>query len=107
LLISIGVERIEECDHTIVVGTPLYRRKAKNVASEKGSVVAAEWDLAGIRMLATEAHKQTVLPVLREGDEAEAFPALLRGRVYADFRDERAYFTTAFLRESLRGSEMR
>ena len=76
-------------------------------------------------MLATEARKQTVLPVLREGDEAEAFPALLRGRVYADFRDESAYFTTAFdllldlygiahhnaavadLRESLRGLEMR
>jgi small GTP-binding protein len=119
------VERIEECDQIIVVGTPQYRQKAKNVASEKGSVVAAEWDLAGIRMLATEAHKQTVLPVLREGHEAEAFPALLRGRVYADFRNERAYFTTAFdlmldlygiahndvavadLRESLRGPEMR
>jgi small GTP-binding protein len=119
------VERIEECDHIIVVGTRQYRQKAKNVASEKGSVVAAEWDLAGIRMLATEAHKQTVLPILREGDEAEAFPALLRGRVYADFRDERTYFTTAFdllldlygiahndaavadLRESLSGPEMR
>ncbi len=119
------VERIEECDHIIVVGTPQYRQKAKNVASEKGSVVAAEWDLAGIRMLTTEAHKQTVLPVLLAGDEAEAFPALLRGRVYADFRDERAYFVTAFdlildiygiapsdtavadLRESLREPKMR
>lgn len=119
------VERIEECDQIIVVGTPQYRQKAKNVASEKGSVVAAEWDLAGIRMLTTEAHKQTVLPVLLAGDEAEAFPALLRGRVYADFRDERAYFITAFdlildiygiapndtavadLRESLRESKMR
>ncbi len=118
------VERIEECDHIIVVGTPQYRQKAKNVASEKGSVVAAEWDLAGIRMLATEAHKQTVLPVLLDGEESEAFPALLRGRVYADFRDARAYFITAFdlildlykispndtavadLRDSLRESEM-
>jgi hypothetical protein len=90
------VERIEECDHIIVVGTPLYRQKAKNVASDKGNVVAAEWDLAGIRMLATEAHKQTVLPILLDGEESDAFPALLRGRVYADFRDARAYFTTAF-----------
>ncbi|HXH39669.1 MAG TPA: TIR domain-containing protein [Thermoanaerobaculia bacterium] len=118
-------ERIEECDRVIAVGTPLYRQKAKNVASAKGSVVAAEWDLAGIRLLATEDQKRTVLPVLLAGDESESFPALLRGRVYGDFRKDEAYFTTAFdlilslyqiqpshpavadLRESLRGSETR
>lgn len=90
------VEQIEECKHLIVVGTPLYRKKAKNVASEKGSVVAAEWDLAGIRMMATEAQKQTVLPVLLAGEESDSFPALLRGRVYADFRKSEAYFDTVF-----------
>lgn len=119
------VERIEECGRVIVVGTPRYRQKAKNVVSKKGSVIAAEWDLAGIRLLATEDQKRTVLPVLLEGEESEAFPPLLRGRVYGDFRKEEAYFTTAFdlilslyqlppnhpavadLRESLRGPEMR
>ncbi len=119
------VERIEECRHVIVVGTPLYRQKAKNVASAKGSVAAAEWELAGIRLLATEDQKRTVLPVLLAGEESESFPALLRGRVYGDFRVEDAYFTQAFdlildvygishrdpavadLRESLRGPEMR
>lgn len=118
------VERIEECDRVIVVGTPLYRQKAKNVASTKGSVVAAEWDLAGIRLLAAEDHKRTVLPVLLAGEESESFPALMRGRVYGDFRNEEGYFTTAFdlilslyqlppnhiavadLRESLRGAAM-
>jgi GTPase SAR1 family protein len=90
------VERIEECEYVIVVGTPLYRKKAKNVASEKGSVVAAEWDLAGIRMLGADASKRTVMPVLLAGDESEAFPPLLRGRLFADFREERAYFSTAF-----------
>jgi small GTP-binding protein len=89
------VERIEECGHVIVIGTPLYRQKAKNLASVQGSVVAAEWELAGIRLLATEDQKQTVLPVLLAGKESESFPALLRGRVYADFRDERAYFAAA------------
>jgi hypothetical protein len=115
------VERIEECGHVIVIGTPLYRQKAKNLASAKGSVVAAEWDLAGIRLLATEDQKRTVLPVLLAGEESESFPALLRGRVYGDFRTEDAYFAQAFdlildvydishqdpavadLRESLRG----
>ena len=123
--VSRFVERIEECDRVIAVGTPLYRKKAKNVASAKGSVVAAEGDLAGIRMLATEDQKRTVLPVLLAGDESESFPALLRGRVYGDFRNDEAYFTTAFdlilslyqiqpshpavadLLESLRGSETR
>lgn len=47
-------------------------------------------------MLATEAQKQTVLPLLLAGEESESFPALLRGRVYADFRDEQTYFITAF-----------
>jgi len=119
------VERIEECGHVIVIGTPLYRQKVKNVASDEGSVAAAEWDLAGMRLLATEDQKRTVLPVLLVGEESESFPALLRGRVYADFRMEDAYFAKAFdlildvydiphrdpavadLRESLRGPEMR
>jgi hypothetical protein len=119
------VERIEECGQIIVIGTPLYRQKAKNLASAKGSVVAAEWDLAGIRLLATENQKQTVLPVLLAGQESESFPVLLRGRVYGDFREDDAYFANAFdlildvydishrdpavadLREALRGPEMR
>jgi hypothetical protein len=118
------VERIEECGRVVVVGTPLYRQKAKNVVSPKGSVVAAEYDLAGIRLIATEAQKRTVLPVLLAGDESEALPPLLRGRVYGDFRKDESYFITAFdlilslydippnhsavadLRESLRGREM-
>jgi small GTP-binding protein len=90
------VERIEESDCVVVVGTPQYRQKAKNLVSPKGSVVAAEYELAGLRLLAAEGDKRTVLPVLLQGDEAESFPALLRGRVYADFRNEETYFTTAF-----------
>ena len=87
----------------------------------KGSVVAAEWDVAGIRLLATEPQKKTVLPVLLAGEEAESFPPLLRGRVYGDFRKDESYLLSAFdlllsiyelatnhsavadLRESLRG----
>ncbi|GDY21508.1 hypothetical protein LBMAG56_28550 [Verrucomicrobiota bacterium] len=88
------VERIEECGQLIVVGTPLYRQKAKNLASPKGSIVAAEWDLAGIRLLSNQAQKQTVLPILLAGQESDAFPALLRGRVYADFRQPEDYFST-------------
>ena len=60
-----------------------------------------------------------------EGEKATSLPPLLQGRVYADFRDERSYFATAFdlilslyrlpvtdpavadLRESLRGRDFR
>jgi len=119
------VERIEDCGQVIVIGTPLYRQKAKNLASAKGSIVAAEWDLAGIRLLGIEDQKRAVMPVLLAGEESESFPALLRGKVYGDFRTDDAYFATAFdlildvydiprqhpavadLRESLRGPEMR
>lgn len=63
--------------------------------------------------------------MLLAGTDETSFPNLLQGRVYADFRHEAAYFTTAFelilslyqlrpdlpvvadLRESLRGPEMR
>jgi hypothetical protein len=67
-----------------------------------------------------------VLQIRRlDGEKTTSFPPLLHGRVHADFRDELAYFTTAFdlilslyqlppnhpvvadLRESLRGPEMR
>ena len=33
------VERIEECDQMIVVGTPLYRQKARNLASFEGQCI--------------------------------------------------------------------
>ena len=62
----------------------------------RGYVAAAEGDLIGKRMIETEAQKESVLPVLLEGTPEAAFPPLLHGRVYADFREEHAYFKTAF-----------
>lgn len=94
--VSRFVERIEKCDSIIVVGTPLYRRKYENVDTKTGHVVAAEVDLISNRMLATESQKETVLPVLLAGEKKSSFPPLLHGRVHADFRDERVYFSVAF-----------
>ena len=66
-----------------------------------------------------------MLPLLLAGEKTASLPPLLHGRVSADFRDETAYFKTAFdlilslyrippndpavadLRESLRGPQMR
>lgn len=90
------VGRIEKCDRIVLVGTTQYRRKYENKDSSAGYVVAAEVDVINQRLIGTEAEKQSILPVLLSGESAESFPPLVRGRVYADFRDDRSYFATAF-----------
>jgi WD40 repeat protein/GTPase SAR1 family protein len=90
------VDQIAACDRILVVGTPLYLKKYENRQSETGSVVAAAMDLISDRMLGTEEQKGTVLPLLLSGNERVSLPPSLRRRVYADFRDETAYFATAF-----------
>jgi hypothetical protein len=90
------VERVAETNRVIVVGTPLYRKKYDNKEPMRSFVVAAEGDLIGERMIGTEAEKDSVLPVLLEGTKKSAFPPLLQGRVYADFRNSEAYFDKMF-----------
>ncbi|MDQ3011175.1 MAG: toll/interleukin-1 receptor domain-containing protein [Acidobacteriota bacterium] len=94
--VSRFIESIGKCDYVIVVGTRLYRKKYENEDTDAGYAVAAEGDLITRRMRGTEARKETVLPVLLEGDEESSFPPLVQGRVYADFRNKRAYFIKAF-----------
>ncbi len=89
------IERAQKAGLVIVVGTPIYRRKYDNDEPMRGFVVAAEGDLIGKRMIGSEARKQTVLPLLLEGDEESAFPPLLHGRVYGDFRSPDEYFASA------------
>lgn len=90
------VDRVERADRVIVVGTPLYRQKYENNEPMRSFVVAAEGDLIGKRMIGTEEEKESVLPVLLEGTEKSAFPPLLQGRIYADFRTRETYFSKAF-----------
>jgi len=118
------VERIEKSDRIVMIGTRLYRHKYENKDTNTGFVVAAEVDLINNRLIGTESQKQSVLPLLLDGEKTSSLPPLLHGRVYADFRDEVAYFATAFdlvlslyqlapnhpavadLRESVRGPEI-
>lgn len=119
------IERIEGSDRIVMVGTPLYRRKYDNKNTRTGYVVPAEVDLINNRLLGTESQKESVLPLVLAGEKETSLPPLLHGRVYADFRDESLYFTTAFdlilslyqlppthpavadLRDSLRGPELK
>ena len=79
-----------------MVGTPQYRVKYDNHRPMGGFVAAAEGDVIGKRMIGTEERKLSVLPVLLDGTEETALPALLHGRVYADFRRPAEYFLRAF-----------
>ncbi|MFI7602081.1 TIR domain-containing protein [Actinoplanes sp. NPDC049681] len=90
------VERIATADLVIVVGSPLYREKYENREHMGGFVAAAEGDLIGNRMIGTEERKETVLPILAEGTPALSLPALLQGRVHADFTAPERYFLTVF-----------
>jgi hypothetical protein len=94
--VSRFVSRIADCPLVIPIGTPRYLEKFKNKVSSAGSVVASEVDLISQRLMGTEAEKETVLPVLLAGERKSALPPLMWDRVYRDFRDDRAYFITAF-----------
>ncbi len=119
------ISRIPYCSSVVVVGTPLYFQKFENRLSSTGSVVAAEVDLISQRLIGTQEEKRTVKTLLLAGEKKTSLPPLMWDGIHADFRDDVAYFTTAFdlilslyqlkpndpavadLRESLRGSEMR
>ncbi len=119
------ISRIPYCASVVVVGTPLYFQKFENRLSTTGSVVAAEVDLISQRLIGTEEEKRTVKTLLLAGEKKTSLPPLMWDGIHADFRNESAYFTTAFdlilslyqlpssdpavadLRESLCGREMR
>lgn len=90
------VERIAECDKIIMVGTPLYRQKFESKDTTTGNVVAAEVDAISQRLFGSDLEKQSVVPLLLDGELTISLPPFMHGRVYADFRDESTYHTTAF-----------
>jgi hypothetical protein len=94
--VSRFISRIEQSNFIVVVGAPLYLEKYENKVSKLGSVVAAEVDLIAQRLLATEMEKNTVIPLLLEGEARHALPPLLRGRTYGDFREVGLYFIRLF-----------
>jgi hypothetical protein len=46
--------------------------------------------------MGTEEEKETVIPALLVGAKKSSLPPLMWDRVHRDFRNERAYFVTAF-----------
>jgi small GTP-binding protein len=89
------VDRASQADKVLIVGTRRYLSKYENRYPSAGTVVAAEMDQVSARLLGTETQKQTVIPLLLEGEKETAFPPALRTRVYSDFRNEDRYFEVA------------
>lgn len=90
------VRKIAASEFILVVGTPQYKQKYENKHVQMGSVVNQEIELINRRLNGTEAEKRTVLPLLLEGNESEAFPEPLRGRLFIAFQEERFYFVSLF-----------
>jgi small GTP-binding protein len=88
------ISGIADSEYVAVVGTTSYLEKYENRISVYGSVVAAEVDLINQRLTGTELQKACILPLLLEGTEQTALPPLLRGRLYADFRNDALYYPT-------------
>ena len=89
------VDRASQADKVLIVGTRRYLSKYENRDPSAGTVVAAEMDQVSARLLGTETQKQTVIPLLLEGEKETAFPPALTTRVYSDFRNEDRYFEVA------------
>jgi small GTP-binding protein len=89
------VDRVSKADRILVIGTTDYRRKYDNRDPKTGTVVAAEMDQIAARLLGTETQKETIIPLLLEGEKETAFPPALVTRVYSDFRNDDHYFEIA------------
>ncbi|MFO1112821.1 MAG: TIR domain-containing protein [Rhodospirillales bacterium] len=90
--ISRFISIIEQCEFVIVVGTRLYRKKY----NESAGVVAAEVKLIAHKFLLGSCPSGRFIPILLEGAEEEAFPAVLRGHAYVDCRKTEVYVSEIF-----------
>ncbi|MGB8194703.1 MAG: TIR domain-containing protein, partial [Chitinophagaceae bacterium] len=93
--ISKYIEEIGSSEFVIVVGTSLL--KEKYTSETKDSVVTAELKLINTRLRqSTQYGKNSVIPILLEGDEFSSFTPLLQDLVYISFQTEEHYFFSLF-----------
>ncbi len=88
------VDRVEEADRVLVIGTKAYQKKDSHQDDSRKAIVAAEGNLIRLRMRGTMEEQESVLPLLLEGPAAEAFPPQLKGKVRTDFTKPGEYWTS-------------
>jgi len=82
------IEKIENADWVIVVGTPLYLEKYNKRAKDihhRQHVVRLEAQLINYLISFNEQKSDKIIPVLLEGKSEVSFPFLLRPKLAADF----------------------
>jgi len=89
------VDRIEQADRVLIVGTKDYRRKYENKDPKTGTVVALEMKVVWARLTGPADGHAAVIPLLLEGDPSESLPPVLQAQAHSDFRNDDRYFDTA------------
>lgn len=87
------IDQITSADFVIAIGTPLYRSKYDG---DNDAVVDAELRLIGTRTRQRNSVRQTVIPLLLEGEQASSFPPFLLDSVFVDCRQPAFYFARLF-----------
>lgn len=91
-VVSRFIERIDEEDKVIVVGTTSYLR-----GYDQGSVLAAEVNMINKRLLNGPTERQdSVVPILLDGEAESSFPPLIQSLRHFDLRKENDYYSGLF-----------
>jgi GTPase SAR1 family protein len=88
------VERIEAAEFICAVGTPDYR--SKDDTENTDPVLQAERRLIKTKLRKRDAVRETVIPLLYSGTQAESFPPLFEDSVYLDFTKASDFFPRLF-----------
>jgi len=88
------IERIDSSDYVVSVGTPRYREKYNAVQTD--TVASAELMLINTLLMKRTAIRESVIPLLLDGERQTSFPPLFGDSVYIDFRNEELYFVSLF-----------
>ena len=88
------ISNIAVVDFALAVGTKKYREKFEIETADP--VVDMEIRLIETRLRKRSAIRKTVIPLLLEGAQGEAFPPLFEDSVYINFKDEKRYFVELF-----------
>jgi GTPase SAR1 family protein len=88
------IERISTSDFVCAVGTPDYR--LKDQLGDDDPVVQAELRLIKTKLRSRDEIRDTIIPILRRGNQKESFPSLFLDSVFIDFRIENEFFLRLF-----------
>ncbi len=88
------IDKIDQADFALAVGTKLYLEKYKTESSDP--VVDAEIRMIQTRLRKKTRIRETVIPLLLEGTQKGSFPPQFEDSVFIDFTENKNYFVELF-----------